>query len=101
MPDPEPYEPAALDRERAVADLQAETARLASHWGLGQLNEISDEQARTDLARLSAQMMSIVAQSARVADGRTVQCPTTSWRAGRRPPRSSSSAGAARPTRAM
>ena len=70
MPDPEPYEPAALTGN-APSDLQAETARLSSHWGLGKLNEISDEQARTDLARLSAQMMAIVAQSARVADGRT------------------------------
>jgi citrate synthase len=38
-------------------------------WKLGKLNEISDEQAREDLGRLSAQMMAIVARSARVADG--------------------------------
>lgn len=69
MPEPEPYEPAALSGN-APSDLQAETARLTSHWGLGKLNEISDEQARTDLARLSAQMMEIVARSAAVADGR-------------------------------
>ncbi len=68
MPDPEPYEPAALTG-KAPADLQSETARLASIWQLGKLNEISDEQARGDLGRLSAQMMSIVARSARVADG--------------------------------
>src|SRR5438309_79561 len=68
MPDPEPYEPAALTGN-APADLQAETARLAGEWKLGKLNEISDEQAREDLGRLSAQMMSIVARSARVADG--------------------------------
>jgi citrate synthase len=68
MPDPEPYEPAALTG-KAPADLQSETARLASVWQLGKLNEISDEQARGDLGRLSAQMMSIVARSARVADG--------------------------------
>src|SRR5438067_6797162 len=68
MPDPEPYEPARLTG-RAPADLQAETARLAGEWKLGKLNEISDEQAREDLGRLSAQMMSIVARSARVADG--------------------------------
>ena len=69
MPDPEPYEPAALTGN-APADLQAETARLAGEWKLGKLNEISDEQAREDLGRLSAQMMGIVARSAAVADGR-------------------------------
>ena len=68
MPDPEPYEPPALTGN-APADLQAETARLSGVWGLGKLHEISDEQARDDLGRLSAQMMSIVARSARVADG--------------------------------
>src|ERR671911_2490376 len=51
-------------------DLQAETARLAGEWKLGKLNEISDEQARDDLGRLSAVMMEIVARSAAVADGR-------------------------------
>jgi citrate synthase len=69
MPDPEPYEPATLTGN-APADLQAETARLAGEWKLGKLNEISDEQAREDLGRLSAQMMGIVARSAAVADGR-------------------------------
>jgi citrate synthase len=69
MPDPEPYEPATLTGN-APADLQAETARLAGEWGLGKLNEISDEQARDDLGRLSAQMMGIVARSAAKADGR-------------------------------
>jgi citrate synthase len=69
MPDPEPYEPARLTGN-APADLQSETARLAGEWRLGKLNEVSDEQARQDLGRLSAQMMSIVARSARVADGR-------------------------------
>jgi citrate synthase len=69
MPEPEPFEPAALSGN-APSDLQAETARLSGHWGLGKLNEIPDEQARTDLARLSALMMEIVARSAAVADGR-------------------------------
>ena len=68
MPDPEPYEPAALTGN-APADLQAETARLAGQWSLGKLNEISDEEARTDLGRLSSQMMGIVARSAAIADG--------------------------------
>src|SRR5437867_7397724 len=70
MPEPGPYEPARLSGN-SPADLQAETARLAGEWKLGKLNEISDEQAREDLGRLSAQMMEIVARSAAVADGRT------------------------------
>jgi citrate synthase len=69
MPEPELYEPARLTG-RAPADLQAETARLAGEWQLGKLNEISDEQAREDLGRLSALMMEIVARSAAVSDGR-------------------------------
>jgi citrate synthase len=68
MPDPEPYETAGLTGN-APADLQAETARLAGEWKLGKLSEISDEQAREDLGRLSAEMMEIVARSAAVADG--------------------------------
>jgi citrate synthase len=49
----------------APADLQAATARLSADWELGQLIDIDDEQARDDLARLSATMISIVSQSAR------------------------------------
>jgi citrate synthase len=74
MPGPEAYEPAGLTGH-APADLQAETARLSGVWGLGKLNEISDEQAREDLGRLSGQMMSIVARSARLADGNTDAVP--------------------------
>ena len=68
MPEPEPYEPASLTGN-APSDLQAETARFSGVWKLGKLNEISDEQAREDLGRISAQMMGIVARSARIADG--------------------------------
>src|SRR5947208_14278989 len=74
MPDPEPHEPPALTGN-APSDLQTETARLGGLWKLGKLNEISDEQAREDLGRLSAQMMGIVARSARVADGKTDAVP--------------------------
>jgi citrate synthase len=74
MPEPEPYEPVGLTGN-APADLQAETARLAGKWKLGKLNEISDEQAREDLGRLSSQMMGIVARSARIADGKTDEVP--------------------------
>jgi citrate synthase len=74
MPDPEPHEPPALTGN-APADLQTETARLAGVWKLGKLNEVSDEQARGDLGRLSGQMMAIVARSARIADGHTDPVP--------------------------
>jgi citrate synthase len=66
----EPHRAAQLTGN-APADLQAATARLSAAWGLGKLIDISDEQALEDLRRLSATMISIVAQSARVADGHT------------------------------
>jgi len=69
MPDPEPYDPTGLTGN-APADLQAETARLSAVWKLQKLVDIEAEQAHDDLARLSAQMMSIVAKSAAVHDGR-------------------------------
>jgi citrate synthase len=69
MPEPEAYEPASLTGN-APSDLQAETARLSSVWGLRKLVDLEPDDARDDLARLSAQMMSIVAQSAAVHDGR-------------------------------
>ncbi len=69
MPDPEPYEPASLTGS-APSDLQAETARLGAVWELEKIVDIDAADARDDLARLSAQMMSIVAKSAAVHDGR-------------------------------
>ena len=48
----------------AMADLQSATAALAGQWGLKQLIDMTDTEARDDLARLSATMISIVAQSA-------------------------------------
>jgi citrate synthase len=74
MAEPEPYEPKFLSGN-APADLQSETARLSAEWKLRKLNEIDDDQARDDLGRLSAQMMAIVARSARVADGHTDAVP--------------------------
>jgi citrate synthase len=70
LPAAAPYEGGWLTG-RTPADLQSVTAHLGAEWGLGQLIDISDEQARDDVRRLSAQMISIVAQSARVADGVT------------------------------
>ena len=68
MPDPEPYEPKHLSGN-APSDLQAETARLSSEWSLKKLVDLSAEEVRDDLARLSPQMIAIVAESARMADG--------------------------------
>ena len=73
-PEPEPYDAVGLTGD-APADLQAHIARLEGVWHLGKLNEISDEQAREDLGRLSAQMSAIAARSARVADGHGDEVP--------------------------
>ncbi len=48
-----------------MADLQAGLATLGPKWGLRQLVDISADDARDDLARLSAAALSIVAQAAR------------------------------------
>jgi citrate synthase len=74
LPEPEPYDVGPLTGN-APADLQEETARLSALWRLGKTSEISDEQARADLGRLSAEMTAIVARSARVADGHTDPVP--------------------------
>ncbi|GAA2563662.1 citrate synthase 2 [Winogradskya consettensis] len=47
------------------ADIQAATALLAPTWGLRPLIDIDEAQARDDLARTSAMMLSFVAQAAR------------------------------------
>ncbi len=54
-----------------MADLQAGLATLGPKWGLKQLVDISPEEARDDLARLSAAALSLVAQAAR-GDGTRV-----------------------------
>ena len=64
LPPAEPH-PLAVRTSDPRADLQAALAMLAPEWGLGQLIDISDEQARTDLARVSVMALSFVAQSAR------------------------------------
>ena len=48
-------------------DVQSALAMLAPEWGFKQLIDISDEQARLDLARASVMALSFVAQSARGA----------------------------------
>src|SRR5690348_8446789 len=46
-------------------DVQSALAMLAPQWGFGQLIDISDEEARDNLARASVMALSFVAQSAR------------------------------------
>src|ERR671939_1561451 len=65
MPPAEPH-PLSVRTGDPRVDLQSALAMLASEWGLGQLIDISDEQARDDLARVSVMALSFVAQSARV-----------------------------------
>src|SRR5881394_2816587 len=48
-----------------MSDLQAALAIFSGEWGLEQQIDIDVEQARDDLARLSAAALSVVAQSAR------------------------------------
>jgi citrate synthase len=64
MPPAEPH-PLAVRTADPRADLQAALAMLAPEWGLQALIDISDEQARNDLARVSVMALSFVAQSAR------------------------------------
>jgi citrate synthase len=64
MPPAEPH-PLAVRSSDPRVDVQAALAMLAPEWGLGQLIDISDDQARADLARASVMALSFVAQSAR------------------------------------
>jgi citrate synthase len=66
MPPAEPH-PLAIRTGDPRVDVQSALAMLAPEWGLGQLIDISDEQARRDLARASVMALSFVAQSARGA----------------------------------
>src|SRR4051794_25420898 len=67
LPGLPPAEPHALNPRSGDprVDVQAALAQLAPEWGLRQLIDISDEQARDDLARASVMALSFVAQSAR------------------------------------
>jgi citrate synthase len=68
---------------RAPADVQSVTAHLGSEWKLGQLIDIDDAQATEDLRRVSAQFLSIVAQSARLADGHDDQVDAAAVKQGK------------------
>jgi citrate synthase len=64
LPPAEPH-PLSVRTGDPRVDLQSALAMLAPEWGLSQLIDISDEQARDDLARVSVMALSFVAQSAR------------------------------------
>ncbi len=64
MPPAEPH-PLAVRSGDPRVDVQAALAMLAPEWGLKQLIDISDQQARDDLARASVMALSFIAQSAR------------------------------------
>jgi len=66
LPSAEPYQLPAHSGDVRV-DAQSAIATLAAAWGLRPLLDISAEQARDDLARVSVQTLSFVAQSARGA----------------------------------
>jgi citrate synthase len=66
LPPAEPH-PLAVRSGDSRVDLQAALAMLAPEWGMRQLLDISDDQAREDLARASVMALSFVAQSARGA----------------------------------
>lgn len=64
LPPAEPF-PIPVHSGDVRVDVQAATAMLAPAWGLKPLLDISDEEARNQLARVSVMVLSYVAQSAR------------------------------------
>jgi citrate synthase len=96
LPPAEPHPLTVRSGDHRV-DVQSALAMLAPEWGFGQLIDISDEQARDNLARASVMALSFVAQSARGIGQPPVPRSRSTGR--RRSPSASSSAGAARPTR--
>ena len=64
LPPAEPH-PLTIRTGDARVDLQSALAMLAPEWGLRQLIDITEQQAREDLARVSVMALSFVAQSAR------------------------------------
>jgi citrate synthase len=64
LPPAEPY-PLPVHSGDIRVDVQSALAMLAPHWGFGQLIDITEEQAREDLARASVVTLSFVAQAAR------------------------------------
>ena len=64
LPPAEPH-PLTVRSGDPRVDVQVGLAMLAPEWGFNQLIDISDEQARENLARASVMALSFVAQSAR------------------------------------
>src|SRR5215218_10512670 len=64
LPPAEPH-PLLVRSGDPRVDVQSALAMLAPEWGFGQLIDITDQQARDDLARGSVMALSFVAQSAR------------------------------------
>ncbi|BCJ26263.1 citrate synthase 2 [Actinocatenispora sera] len=64
LPPAEPF-PVPVHTGDVRVDVQSAVAQLAPHWGLGQLLDIDDARARSDLARVSVTALSFIAQSAR------------------------------------
>ncbi|MEV0896644.1 citrate synthase 2 [Actinoplanes sp. NPDC049802] len=64
LPPAEPF-PVPVHSGDIRVDVQSAVAMLAPYWGLSQMLDISDEQARRDLARVSVTALSFVAQAAR------------------------------------
>jgi citrate synthase len=67
LPGMPPAEPNALSVHSGDprVDVQSALAMLGPQWGFGQLIDITDEEARDNLARASVMALSFVAQSAR------------------------------------
>jgi citrate synthase len=64
LPPAEPH-PLTVRSGDPRVDVQSALAMLAPEWGFRQLIDLTDEQARQDLARASVMALSFVAQSAR------------------------------------
>jgi citrate synthase len=64
LPPAEPH-PLSVHSGDPRVDVQSALAMLGPQWGFGELIDISDEEARDNLARASVMALSFVAQSAR------------------------------------
>jgi citrate synthase len=64
LPPAEPY-PIPVHSGDIRVDVQSAIAMIAPAWGMKQLYDISDEQAREDMARTAVMVLSYVAQAAR------------------------------------
>jgi citrate synthase len=64
LPPAEPH-PLSVRSGDPRVDVQSALAMLGPQWGFGQLIDLSDEEARDNLARASVMALSFVAQSAR------------------------------------